>query len=118
MEVEIDDVTGELRPVRGCRFPRPLARCLRGMVVMKRLLCIWLPNWPIQRLVVAQPELSDGALVLHTRVANRGERVVACSPQAAAHGIRIGMPVAEAGALWNAARQRCGLGAARSRKVP
>ena len=69
------------------------------VVVSKRVLCIWLPNWPIQRLVVAQPELNGRALVLVARAPRQGERVVYVSSAACRHGVRVGMPLAEVTAL-------------------
>ena len=66
---------------------------------MKRILCIWLPHWPIQRLVVARPELDGQAIVLHGPDARRGRRVVCHSAAAAARGVRLGMPLAEVAAL-------------------
>ncbi|MGE0758754.1 MAG: DNA polymerase Y family protein, partial [Pirellulaceae bacterium] len=66
---------------------------------MKRMLCIWFPHWPLQRLLVAKPELEQRAVILYSRWGNRGQRVTACSAQAAAAGVRPGMPLAEATAL-------------------
>ena len=66
---------------------------------MKRILCLWLPNWPIQRLVVARPELERRPIVLHLRDPRRGQCVAACSSAARRQGVRIGMPLAEATAL-------------------
>ena len=66
--------------------------------MMKRVGCIWIPNWPLRRRRLARPELDGQAIVLHET--QRGAaRVVACSAEAAALGVRIGMPLAEAGAL-------------------
>jgi protein ImuB len=60
--------------------------------------CIWLPNWPIQRLLVTRPELKGQPVVLHET--RRGiQRVVACSARAMAFGVTVGMPLAEATAL-------------------
>jgi protein ImuB len=73
---------------------------------MKRVLCIWLPNWPIQRLVVARPELKGATILLHARWGSRGERVVACSATARDKGIEIGMPLPEATALLRQRRRR------------
>jgi protein ImuB len=65
---------------------------------MKRILCIQLENWPVQRIRVARPELERQALVLDE--ARRGSRrVAACSAEARALGVRVGMPSAEATAL-------------------
>jgi protein ImuB len=79
---------------------------------MKRALCIWLPNWPLQRLAAAREELRSRAVVLYQRHAAGSARVVACAaPLASAAagpwrrsslapaGIRPGMPLAEALAL-------------------
>src|SRR5262249_50424119 len=74
---------------------------------MKRALCIWLPNWPLQRLAAAREELRSRAVVLYQRQAGGGARVVACAaPLATAPAepwnrsarplIRPGMPLAEA----------------------
>jgi protein ImuB len=60
---------------------------------MKRVMCIWLPDWPIQRLIAARP--CNNAIVLYELV--RGvRRVAACSAAARRAGIRVGMPLAEA----------------------
>jgi protein ImuB len=57
---------------------------------MKRILCIWLPHWPLQRLFLAQPELKRRAVTLYEQ--NRGLRVVLSNQQ----GVAPGMPLAEA----------------------
>ncbi len=82
---------------------------------MKRMLCLWLPNWPIQRLVVARPEL-EGSLVIQTRTGHRGDYVVACSEQARAAGIRPGMPLAEAASLGRSMSGAAQSAGKRSRK--
>ena len=77
---------------------------------MKRVLCIWLPDWSIQRCTVTalavrpRAELGSTAsaefpLVLYARDPRGGQRVVACSSTAHGHGVRVDMPVAEAKAL-------------------
>jgi protein ImuB len=71
---------------------------------MQRILCIWLPNWPIQRLVAVRPELNGRPVVLHARDARRGQCVAACSAAARTHGARVGMPLAEATALLERSR--------------
>ncbi|MGI9440908.1 MAG: Y-family DNA polymerase [Rubripirellula sp.] len=79
---------------------------------MKRLLCIWLPNWPIQRL---QSELRQAAerdsvhtdsvpiaevpIVLWNENSRRGRLVVACCHAAAQLGVRVSMKLAEAADL-------------------
>ena len=69
-----------------------------------RYLCVWFPNWPIQRLVVAQPELRQQPVVLFYRDPRRGQLVSACSPRASQAGLASQMPLAEAKSL--AARDR------------
>lgn len=59
------------------------------------MLAIWLSNWPVQRLVLARPELAGRALVLHGP-SRRGQCVTACSATAEQAGVIPGMPVAEA----------------------
>ena len=66
---------------------------------MPRRLAIWLPNWPVQRLVAGRPELTGRAIVIYERHARYGSQVKACSPLAFAQGVRLGMPLAEAQAM-------------------
>lgn len=65
---------------------------------MTRILCLWLPNWPIQRVVRCRPELKgrSAALVVN---GPRGSEVAACCGTAASHGVRPGMPLVEAQSL-------------------
>jgi len=86
---------------------------------MKRVLCVWLPRWPLEQLLDARPELKASrfartALVLYEQQPRAGLRIVACSPQAAVRGIRAGMPLAEAAALSGCEEK--GTGAAFSRR--
>jgi protein ImuB len=62
---------------------------------MKRVMCIYFPAWPLQRLIHDRPELRGEAVVL-ARSDSRGQRVVYCSQRAAQIGVRPGMPLAEA----------------------
>ena len=62
---------------------------------MKRVLCLWFPNWPIQRLVVAEPDLRKTHLVLFRRDSRKGQLVSAASPLAMQDGVRIDMPISE-----------------------
>ncbi len=62
------------------------------------MLAVWLPNWPVQRLVSIRPELKSQAVILHN-AAQRGREVTMCSHQARKLGVREGMPVAEATSL-------------------
>ena len=68
---------------------------------MKRLLCVWLPNWPIQRLRIEEPAGAgpEGAIVLWKEDSRRGRLVVACCRRARALGVRPGMPIAHAGEI-------------------
>jgi protein ImuB len=77
---------------------------------MKRVLCIWLPNWPLQRLLAAQPELRGQPVVLYhtTRLKTgvQGQRVLTCSHQAARCGVEPGFSVAEAEGLFTGSRSK------------
>ena len=72
---------------------------------MPRVLCVWFPQWPIQRLCVARPELEGTAVVLHARKGNHGEQVIVCSARAAGAGVSPGMPLAEARTLLEGSRR-------------
>jgi protein ImuB len=82
----------------------------------RRILCLYLPQWPIQRLrgelkkakvrrtkdegsdnFVLRP--SSFALILHARDPRRGDVVAVCDAAADERGVRVGMPLAEAAAL-------------------
>ena len=39
----------------------------------KRILCLWLPEWPIQRLIVAEPELRQQRVVLFRTDSRKGK---------------------------------------------
>src|SRR5260370_23603975 len=70
-----------------------------GNWVMKRIMCIWFPNWPIQRRRREQRAADHRPLVLHG-LAQRGKTcVVACSHSARRRGVTPGMLLAEAQAL-------------------
>src|SRR6266704_3622305 len=73
---------------------------------MKRVMCVWLPGWPIQRLGQAQPELSQQPLVLYAPASRNILRVTACSSCAAQRGVAPGMPLAEAKALGAKAQEK------------
>lgn len=65
---------------------------------MRRVLCVWLPRWPIQRLRRERTELKQVPLILYAP--SRGRMVVAlCSPRASKERIKPGMPLAEARAI-------------------
>src|SRR5438034_3589432 len=65
---------------------------------MKRCACLYLPDWPIQRLLAERPELKGRGVLLYRQDA-RGEWVVACDAVASNSGVRRGMPLAEAAVL-------------------
>jgi len=69
---------------------------------MKRLLCIRLPDWPIQRIVAERPALETKPVVL-VETCRAGCRVAACSARARALGVAVGMPAAEVAALAGSA---------------
>lgn len=61
----------------------------------QRILCLWFPDWALQRRIAARPEL-DRCLFLLTEPMRRGEFVRACNRLAQQRGVRVGMPVSEA----------------------
>jgi protein ImuB len=61
----------------------------------QKILCLWFPDWTLQRLIVAQPELDRGVLLL-TEPMRRGDFVHYCNQLAQKRGVRVGMPVSEA----------------------
>jgi protein ImuB len=67
--------------------------------MMKRVLCIRFPNWPLQRILNAQPELKQRAVLLYTQAEHGLARVVTCSASLARQGVVPAMPLAEAMAL-------------------
>jgi len=65
----------------------------------KRVLCLWLPDWSVERLGKQRPELRRVPLVIYEEYRTGSFRVVACSPLAAQQGVRPGMSLSEASAL-------------------
>lgn len=82
---------------------------------MKRLLCLWLPDWPIQRRLAANRKLANPEpesleakklaagpvkpVILWHADPRRGRVVAAACPIAISVGVRLGMPVAQAADL-------------------
>ena len=66
---------------------------------MKRLLCVWLPNFPLQRLYREQPNNRARPCSLYQQTARHGIRVVFCSREAMEDGIRPGISLADAQSL-------------------
>ncbi len=64
----------------------------------KRIVCLWFPDWPVQRLRAARPELARAVLLL-TETNRRGELVAFRNRRASRRGIAVGMSVAEARSL-------------------
>ena len=64
---------------------------------MRRVMCVWCPLWPIQRLRSAGSG-GSGPMVIFAE-GRRGFQVTVCSPEAAEWGIRVGMPLGEAQSL-------------------
>jgi protein ImuB len=64
-----------------------------------RVACVWLPNWPIQRLVAAGAELKARSVLLYEAKPQRGLKIAACSRAARRAGVHAQMPLAEAIAL-------------------
>ena len=86
---------------------------MKPIASKNRALCIWLPHWPLQRIIATRQGRSNYSLSLGERVGVRVParelllyeqfrrglfRVVACSGR---FGIRTGMSLAEATALGN-----------------
>lgn len=69
---------------------------------MKRVLCVWLPYFPLQRLYVERPETKSAACVLYVESGNRAHVTIA-SQAARQDGIHAGLSLAEAQALRDAA---------------
>ncbi|MCA9176126.1 MAG: DNA polymerase Y family protein [Planctomycetales bacterium] len=68
----------------------------------QRILCLWIPAWPIQRQVLQTAAYAGQALAVHAAPvgnAKRGRRILACSAAAAERGIRPDMPLVEATSL-------------------
>ncbi len=66
---------------------------------MRRVLCVWLPNWTIQRLQQSDLALRNRPLVVLAEHGSRGLRVTARSAEAARCGVQVGWPVSEARAM-------------------
>ena len=67
----------------------------------QRIACLAFPNWPIQRLLVAKPELARTVLLL-TENTTGGEVVRFCNRLACRRGIAAGMPLTEVQAVVRA----------------
>ncbi len=70
----------------------------------QRVMCVWIPDWPLQRLVLERPELHRRTVVIYEATPQGGLKVVAATGALGASmqpiaGIYPGMPLAEAAAL-------------------
>lgn len=61
-------------------------------------MCLWLPNWPAQRVRVAASVDKTRPVIVHTLLRN-ARRVVSLTAAAEQHGVTLGMPLAEAESL-------------------
>ncbi len=66
---------------------------------MAQVLVIWLPNWPLQRILASEPLLADRAVVLETRDPRRGLLIAAANYLARKNGARVGMRLSELAAI-------------------
>lgn len=66
---------------------------------MQTVACVWLPNWPLQRLRYEQPELKTRPIVIYSQAGGRGARVVSASKLPRDQGVKTGMSLTEAKAL-------------------
>ena len=66
---------------------------------MKRVMCVYFPAWPMQRLLHARPELRDRCVAIAQPTGKRGAVIRLACPRATRLGVRPGMPVAEARAV-------------------
>jgi protein ImuB len=66
---------------------------------MKRVMCIWLPGWPLQRLSLERPALRKQVVLIFEDAGRGKHRIVACSKRALEMGVQPGIPKAEAEAL-------------------
>ena len=66
---------------------------------MKRVMCVYLPRWPLQRRRHADPACRDKRVVIAQSHLTGGPKVLLCCDRAAQAGIRAGMPLAEARAI-------------------
>jgi protein ImuB len=68
---------------------------------MKRIVSVWLPLWPIERMRRTQPSLvPDAAALALVEAGTHGIRITAVNPHAAAEGVRIGQALADARAAF------------------
>ncbi|HEY8247890.1 MAG TPA: DNA polymerase Y family protein [Hyphomicrobium sp.] len=64
---------------------------------MKRIVSVWLPLWPIERMRRAQPSLApDDVPLALTETGTHGIRITAVNMRAAREGVRIGQALADA----------------------
>lgn len=69
-------------------------------------MCVWLPEWPLQRIRIVQPEHKQRPTVLYAEAPRKGHRIAACCQAARRCGITPGMPLAEAQGLTGTGRKQ------------
>src|SRR5262245_12403258 len=67
--------------------------------IMKRVMCVYLPRWPLQRRRHVTPECRDKPVVIAQARLSARPKVLLCCDRAAQAGIRADMPLAEARAI-------------------
>ncbi|MEZ6065105.1 MAG: DNA polymerase Y family protein [Planctomycetaceae bacterium] len=75
---------------------------------MRRVICVWFPEWPVQRVkaMLPEPDRRRLPIVLYHDDGRGGCRVAACCPATARRGVAAGMSLAEAqGVLGTSRRQ-------------
>ena len=85
---------------------------------MKRIVSVWLPLWPIERMRRAQPSLvPDDAPLALAEAGMHGIRITAVNMRAAKEGVRIGQALADARAAFPASADAAGRSAPRPHRA-
>lgn len=77
---------------------------MKYLATSQRYLCLWFPNWPIQRLISGEPSYQNAVLLL-TEHTNRGEIIRYGNQLSHKLGIRAGMSFSESRFFVPANRQ-------------
>jgi len=77
---------------------------MKYLATSQRYLCLWFPNWPIQRLIAGEPNYQN-AVVLLTERTSRGEIIRYGNQLSHKLGIRVGMSLSESRFFVPANRQ-------------
>lgn len=65
----------------------------------QRILCLWMPVWPVQRRIMEDSSLAGQAIAVHHAMARQGRRLLACSRSARQLGLAPEMPLADAASM-------------------